>query len=70
MTLGQVTFGTYYCFKDLSHVGESMKKKTSHAKVKAFSKDCISHGSFLLVYIAFFTQLLKLNLKFEAKYDI
>jgi hypothetical protein len=43
MTLDQFTTETYYCFKDLSCVGECMKKGASHTKVKAFSKDCIFH---------------------------
>ncbi len=41
MTLGQFIARTYYCFKDLSCVGESMKKWAIHAKVKPFSKHCI-----------------------------
>jgi hypothetical protein len=48
-----------------------MKKRASHAKVKAIFKDYIfDMVVFLLVYISFFTQLKKLNIKFEAKYDI
>jgi hypothetical protein len=42
-------------FKSL--LGENMKKRESHAKVKVLSKDCIFHMAiFLLVFIAFFTQ--------------
>jgi len=52
-------------------MGERMKKRASYAKVKVFYKDCIFHVVvFLLVFIAFFTQFLKLNIKFEAKYHI
>jgi len=42
-------------FKSL--LGENMKKRENHAKVKFLSKDCIFHVAiFLLVFIAFFTQ--------------
>jgi hypothetical protein len=51
-------------------MGENMIKGASHVKVKVLSKDCIFHMAFLLVYNAFLTQFLKLNIKFEAKYDI
>jgi hypothetical protein len=43
MTLSLFKVGTYYYFKDLSRVGESMKKRANHAKVKTFFKDYIFH---------------------------
>jgi hypothetical protein len=50
ITLGQLIAGIYYYFKDLTHVGESIKKGASRANVKAFSKDCIFH---MVVYYCF-----------------
>jgi hypothetical protein len=52
-------YGMCYCdciHKHLQLGGENMKKETSHAKVKVFSKDCIVHvAKNLLVYTTFFT---------------
>jgi len=39
-------------------------------RLKSFQRIIFSHGSFLLVYTTFFMQFFKLNIKFEAKYDI
>jgi hypothetical protein len=62
---------TMYKWVIMYMMGESKKKKFSCAKVKVLSKDYIFQVAiFLLVFIAFFTQFLKLNRKFEAKYDI
>jgi hypothetical protein len=52
-------------------MGEIMKKGASCAKVKILSKDYIfQKWRFSTGLIAFFTRFLKLNIKFEAKYDI
>jgi hypothetical protein len=51
--------------------GESMKKGTNHAKVQVLSNNYIFHVAiFKLIYTAFFTQMFKLNIRIEAKYDI
>jgi len=45
-------------------MGESMKKGTNCVEVKVVYKNYIFHVVvFLLVYTAFFTQFLKLNIK-------
>jgi hypothetical protein len=45
-------------------MGENMKKESNHVELKVLYKNCIFHVVvFLLVYTAFFTQILKLNIK-------
>jgi len=42
MTLDQFTIETYYCFKDLSCVGECMKKKLVTPRLKPFPRIAFS----------------------------
>jgi len=49
---------------------KAWKKKPIAPRLMSFPKIAFSCCSFILVSIAFFTQFFKLNIKFEAKYDI
>jgi hypothetical protein len=53
------------------HEGESMIKGANRAKVKVLSKDCFFHMPVFNWFTLHFSHnFLKLNIKFEAKYDI